>query len=158
MDDEKLLKFVEESNKIEGYEGATPKELEAHRGFLAEPMPTVSNLERFVSLIAPRHVLRSKVGLDVRVGSYIAPAGGPDIPLKLKELLQTSKSTDPYLTHCDYETLHPFTDGNGRSGRALWLWMMLHRGGRDARMATQLGFLHSFYYQTLSNSQSRLDK
>ena len=44
-------------------------------------------------------------------------------------------------THVRYELLHPFLDGNGRSGRALWLWLM----GQ-----APLGFLHTFYYQTLS--------
>ena len=48
-----------------------------------------------------------------------------------------------YVLHCRYESLHPFTDGNGRSGRALWLWMM---GGIEE---APLGFLHTWYYQSL---------
>ena len=40
---------------------------------------------------------------------------------------------------------HPFTDGNGRSGRALWLWQMNNHA--------PFGFLHTFYYQTLENSR-----
>ena len=50
---------------------------------------------------------------------------------------------------CAYEMLHPFMDGNGRSGRALWAWMML-RLGQDP---FALLFLHRFYYQTLENSR-----
>lgn len=51
-----------------------------------------------------------------------------------------------YRCHVVYETLHPFTDGNGRSGRAVWLRQM----GWIVR--APLGFLHHFYYQTLQNS------
>lgn len=44
------------------------------------------------------------------------------------------------------------TDGNGRSGRALWAWMMLCRGGSYGRAKViELGFLHTFYYQTLEH-------
>jgi hypothetical protein len=49
----------------------------------------------------------------------------------------------PLEAHVRYETLHPFTDGNGRTGRALWYWMMVGSSRAD------LGFLHAFYYQTL---------
>ena len=52
----------------------------------------------------------------------------------------------PYDIHRRYETLHPFMDGNGRSGRILWAWQMIHH---DIRPGLSLGFLHAFYYQTL---------
>ena len=54
-----------------------------------------------------------------------------------------------YTLHHEYETLHPFTDGNGRSGRVLWLWML---GGIKN---TPLGFLHHWYYQSLSFDGNR---
>lgn len=38
-------------------------------------------------------------------------------------------------------------DGNGRSGRAIWAWMRL----KENRDPFQLGFLHSFYYESLEN-------
>lgn len=39
----------------------------------------------------------------------------------------TQKKT-AFLRHCEYEYIHPFSDGNGRSGRLLLLWDCLHHG------------------------------
>lgn len=58
-----------------------------------------------------------------------------------------SEIMSPFTTHLRYESIHPFSDGNGRSGRALWLWQMKGRA--------PLGFLHQFYYQTLAASGDR---
>jgi len=34
----------------------------------------------------------------------------------------------PALVHCRFEAIHPFADGNGRTGRALALWELYRRG------------------------------
>lgn len=63
-------------------------------------------------------------------------------------LSRAHRGSTPYDVHQQYETLHPFTDGNGRSGRALWLWQMIRDGQR-----AQLGFLHTWYYQSLREAR-----
>jgi hypothetical protein len=152
-----LRRFVVESNRIEGINRAPLKrELDAHQRFLGWDAPSLSDLEAFVTAIAPGHYLRRAEGVNVRVGAHIAPPGGYAVQVSACHLLRRAIAREhPYTIHCDYETLHPFTDGNGRSGRALWLWSMLRR--EDDPWALHRGFLHSFYYQALASLSSRKD-
>lgn len=65
---------------------------------------------------------------------------------------------DPYVVHHAYESLHAYTDGNGRSGRALWLWGMrrLYRGQTlKFDRVLRIGFLHCWYYQSLQFDRTR---
>lgn len=148
-----VFKFVEESNRIEGIlRPPTPGELEATSNFLRLDEVTVADLEMLVSAYQPGAKLRTRVGMDVRIGNHLPPRGGPDIKPALQKILDAvQEEANPYATHLAYETLHPFMDGNGRSGRALWAWQMI-----DQRIwpELQLGFLHAFYYQALSHGRS----
>lgn len=145
-----LTDFVRESNRIEGITRApTHAELKEHAAFLNEDVITVISLQRLVDIIQPGGKLRDREDLNVRVGNHIAPPGGPLVVHDLEAILACAPRAGAYETHLAYETLHPFTDGNGRSGRALWLWQM----GGD----TSLGFLHRFYYQTLANQRTGED-
>lgn len=141
-----LTDFVTESNRIEGLPAATPEELAAYEVFLAERVITIPALERFVKTIAHAGI-RERFGMNVRVGAYHPPHGGPKVVSDLFDLLRAvaNQSLTPWQTHHQYESLHPFMDGNGRSGRALWLWQM---GGIDR---VPLGFLHTWYYESLQN-------
>jgi len=143
-----LHAFLTESNRIEGLGPPDlAQEQEAQR-FLDEPL-SVESLCRFVSVNQRGAVLRDRPGLDVRVGYYFPPRGGPEIRKDLLDLLHDVREglLDPHEAHCQYETLHPFTDCNGRSGRILWLKMM----GKDY-FPPHL-FLQAFYYQTLERSE-----
>ena len=145
-----LYDFVRESNRIESIvREPTPREIEAHLNFLALDAIGLDDLTTFVSTVAPKNHLRTKIGDDVRVGNHYPPPGGPQIALRLQALLEEiyDGDADPYTIHQKFEHLHPFTDGNGRSGRMLWLWMMNDTGRINT--ALERGFLHNWYYQSL---------
>lgn len=73
--------------------------------------------------------------IPVRVGKYLPPP--PDAVSGLMfELLEwwntAAKKLSPVLSsailHYRFEAIHPFADGNGRTGRALALWELYRRG------------------------------
>jgi hypothetical protein len=144
-----LEAFVNESNRIEGiHRRASVDEIAAHEAFVNYTSLSVNKLCALVSVLQPNALLRDKVGRDVRVGKYRPPDGGPAIRVALTmqlDKINRGEWHDPYTAHIAYEMLHPFTDGNGRSGRAIWLWMM--------KGHAPLGFLHHWYYQSLQASQ-----
>jgi len=141
--------FVRESNKIEGiFRDPTTEEILAFENFLELPIVHVHSLQELVHVFQPGAVLRNQRGRDVYVGNHRPPPGGPSIVRELHEILAEVYADDatPYSLHKRYEDLHPFTDGNGRTGRALWAWQMVNY---SIPPGLSLGFLHAFYYQTL---------
>jgi hypothetical protein len=81
--------------------------------------------------------------MKVRVGNHIAPEGDPTIARRLTRMLDmANRTSDPWRVHVAFETLHPYMDGNGRTGRAIWVWQT-QRTGQDP---FALPFLHRLYY------------
>ena len=62
--------------------------------------------------------------IQVYIGNHVPPPPGP-VPELMEELLQFANRSDidPVVqaawAHLQFETVHPFADGNGRTGRAL---------------------------------------
>ena len=73
--------------------------------------------------------------MQVQVGGYLPPAPG-DVSGLMFELLEwwnrAAGDLSPVLSsavlHYRFEAIHPFADGNGRTGRALALWELYRRG------------------------------
>lgn len=148
-----LEDFVVESNAIESIcRSPKPQEVFALRHFMTLDIVRVSDVIEYVHRIC-QAPLRERAGQNVTVGEHVPPPGGIQIRPRLQGLLSDMQEVvhdhgsapTPYSTHVAYETLHPFLDGNGRSGRAIWAWHMKHVGLDPFR----LGFLHEWYYQSL---------
>ena len=73
--------------------------------------------------------------MRVQVGEYVPPPPG-EVPGLMLELLEWWNDDAPVLSpvlssaivHYRFEAIHPFADGNGRTGRALALWELYRRG------------------------------
>jgi Fic/DOC family len=143
-----LVAFVRDSNAIEGiHRDPLDREISAHETFLELEELTVPDLERFVDAVAGAS-LRTLPGMNVVVAPHTPPPGGPKIEAELSELLSSIVDPGIYTAweiHVEYESLHPFSDGNGRSGRVLWAWQVL-REGRDPFV---LPVLQRMYYDAL---------
>jgi len=147
-----LEEFIRESNVIENIRrDPTKEEVQEHKRFLALKKITVDDLKKFVSVVAPGNVIRDEEGSEAWIGGKRAPADGDQIPRRLNVILENMELTGlgSWETHLEYERLHPFTDGNGRSGRALWLWQRKKLTGKIPGMS----FLRRYYYQTLAHAK-----
>lgn len=166
----KIFNFVKESNMIENiHRDPTTEELEAFMSFTSLEKLDLTSLCEYVEEIAKAEI-RSGIGMNVYVGTYTPPSGGSHIVARTQDILghandmrgetdhedeycfdtrdlvnlYQKRIDNAFWVHQIYEHTHPFMDGNGRSGRAIWYWMM--RGELGG-----ISFLHRWYYSTLSN-------
>ena len=115
---------------------AALRHVEKHAGKKSITHEDVLRLHR---IIAGRVMDQGEAGryrtIRVRVGHYSPPP--PELVSGLMfELLEwwnkDSGSLTPVLSsaivHYQFEAIHPFADGNGRTGRALALWELYRRG------------------------------
>lgn len=92
--------------------------------------------------------------------SFVPPAP-KDLPKSLDDLEKFIHTTDEYpslvkagLIHAQFETIHPFTDGNGRTGRMLIAMYMHHAGLLEIPVLYLSSYFKKYqklYYQKLQN-------
>lgn len=144
-----LTEFIRESNLIERIDRPPSKpEVDASVIFMKLPVVSLEDLCTVQSIYAPGKPLRTKPGMNVQVGTHIPDPGSPQISSMLQDILDIAHAEpDAWAVHVAFEDLHPFMDGNGRTGRILWAWQMQ----RSGQFPFDLPFLHRFYYQTLEH-------
>jgi hypothetical protein len=153
-----IVAQVAESLRIEGIVRLpTEDEIMEHERFTHLESLSISELEAFLKVFRPGARLRLYPGQDnIRIGSHVPPKSGEHIVAQLKALLTfiNANKIDWWSAHIQFETLHPFSDGNGRLGRAIACRTL--RATRPSRL--DLGFLHAFYLQTLNKCDTGAEK
>ncbi len=143
-----IFKFCTESNRIEGIYSrkSDNKMFESFGWFLEIQHLSNQDVVKFALDLSPKCVLRDRPGMNVLIGSHFPIGGGTGVKNAMDCMFsQDIKFMHAFEFHQLFEKLHPFMDGNRRTGRAIWLWMMLKRSSD-----VSLGFLHTWYYQSLN--------
>jgi Fic family protein len=98
--------------------------------------------------------------IRVRVGDYIPPRPEQVEPM-MSDLLDWWNKPDkisPILSsaiiHHQFETIHPFADGNGRAGRMLALWELYRRGFDNHHLFS----IDEFYWEDRPRYYGALEK
>ena len=103
--------------------------------------------------------------MRVKVGHYIAPPPEQVRPMMSalldwwnKEAQKISPILSAAIIHHQFETIHPFADGNGRVGRMLSLWELYRRGFDNHHVFSVDEFYwedRPRYYAALKNVQQQ---
>lgn len=133
MDHAQIAEFLRESNAIEQvYDLASLGQALVAWDYLSKQ----TKLTHEVVLTTHRLLMKGKLEKDElghyrKVPVWIAGREGLEagkINQAMSNWIANWEQTDPRTAHVAYETIHPFIDGNGRTGRMFMNWMFQQRG------------------------------
>jgi Fic/DOC family len=87
-----------------------------------DPFPSICSIKCIGQLIERD---KNKIGFrecGVRVGNRICP-DSQDVPRLLERLMGNIETMRPLEFYKEFELIHPFVDGNGRTGKVLLNWL-----------------------------------
>jgi Fic family protein len=151
-----MEEHIRHSNLIEGIDDPAEdkQSMVAWEYLIKEPTiahSTVCRVQKIITLhqkLLPnqRGYYRGMAGNDVnvRVGNHDAPAPAMVLDLMSNWILDCPKLT-PKEAHIRFEKIHPFVDGNGRTGRMLMWWHELKLGLKPSLIKSNEADRHYYY-------------
>lgn len=127
---------IRQSNLIEGVDDPFDDRLsyEAWKWLVKQPRITRDIVMQLHAMIMLGKLDVRDMGHNRQVDVYIGGRKAPAPYIAVHQLaewiaeMRGWKKLDPQLMHIKFEQIHPFVDGNGRTGRLLMWWHEIQKG------------------------------
>lgn len=152
--------MVHESNTIEGFPDNPDMDLASLRALEALSILDVEvglshliirRIQQDITSCQPdlwdkhKGSYRSQTGTEVSIGGVNAPLS-IEVQSLMDQWLENFQQRTPKQNHVEFERIHPFADGNGRTGRILMWWQEMANGDEPTIIRSNEADLH-YYYQ-----------
>lgn len=151
MSDLDMQKHIHESNLIEGIDDPAEdkRSLKAWGWLEKQDKIDVIVLLTLHRKITMKQLTKDEAGSFRRVQVWVGnhtPPNPASVPYMVENWLKMFMIDTPQLAHISFERIHPFVDGNGRTGRMLMWWHEM-RLGREPTLIRSNEADRQYYYQ-----------